>query len=186
MYRYIIGTVTEVNPTNITIECNQIGYLVRTANSFNFKIGEQYKIHIYQHVREDLIELFGFLSTKERDLFIRFLDVKGLGPKGVLAILASATPEEIINALNNSNAGYFTRFPGIGPKTSQQIVLDLKGKIQFDDLFEPNEKLNNVELALKALGYRNDEIKSVLREAFDKDLEISEIVKIALRKLNKK
>ena len=189
MYRYLKGIITEINPGSITVECNQIGYLIRIANPYQYNVGEEYTIHLYHHVREDLIELFGFLTTKERDLFIRFLDVKGLGPKGALAILASATPEEIISALNKANASFFIRFPGIGPKTSQQIVLDLKGKIQFNDftIAPQNEKLINAESALKALGYRNDEIKGAFKDLdFNNDIETSEIVKKALRKLNKK
>ena len=112
-----------------------------------------------------------------------------LGPKGALAILASSTPFEIVNALNNSNAKFFSQFPGIGPKLSQQIILDLKGKVNFDeDSSTPvaTEMLNNISIALKSLGYSAQEIKSATKSLdLTKDITLSDAVKMALKSLKK-
>ena len=146
-------------------------------------------IYLHYHIREDAHELFGFISYEERDMFENLINVKGLGPKGALAILASSTPLEIINALNNTNTKFFNQFPGIGPKLSQQIILDLKGKINFDDnLKNPqvNEKINNIIIALKSLGYNNQEIKIATKDLnITNETSLSDAVKETLKRLKK-
>ena len=131
MYSYFKGIITEVCATHITVECNNIGYLVKVPNPFSFELGSTKTVYVYQNVREDAIELFGFSSADEKKMFISLISVKGLGPKGALAILASSDVLEIVKALDDSNAKFFTSFPGIGAKLSQQIILDLKGKVDF-------------------------------------------------------
>lgn len=189
MYSYIKGTITEICATHITIECNNIGYLVKVPNPYQFEINSFITLYLYQNVREDAIELFGFSSNEEKKMFINLISVKGLGPKGALAIIASSTVNEIIAALDENNAKYFTSFPGIGPKLSQQIILDLKGKINFDQettIPSINKKLENVSIALKSLGYSSSEIKSALKNLkVDDQTELGEAVKMALRLLKK-
>lgn len=134
MYSYFKGQVTEIHATHIIFEVNQVGYRIKVPNPYQFELNIPLTtIYLHYHIREDAHELFGFISYEERDMFENLINVKGLGPKGALAILASSTPLEIINALNNTNTKFFNQFPGIGPKLSQQIILDLKGKINFDD-----------------------------------------------------
>lgn len=187
MYRYIKGEITQISGTDITIECHDIGYLVRVPNPYSFALGSKITLHLYQHVCEDAIELFGFATPEERNLFLRLINVKGLGPKGALAILASSTPEEIVKAIEAGNPRYFNAFPGIGQKISQQIILDLKGKLKFDEAPGPvNPKLAEVESALKALGYKTTEIRAVTKDlSFDDQTSTGELVKIALRRLSK-
>ena len=189
MYSYIKGVITEVTPNYITVENNEIGYLIKVPNPYQFQDGEKNTVYLYHHVREDAIILYGFKSLQERDTFILLISVKGLGPKGALAILASATPEEIASALNNNNAKFFSGFPGIGQKLSQQIILDLKGKINFDDSVKinpKNELLDKVSSALKALGYSSQEIKTATKDLeIDNNTSVSEAVKIALKRLKK-
>ncbi len=189
MYSYIKGKITEICATHITIECNNIGYLVKVPNPYQFELDNFTTIYLYQNVREDAIELFGFATSEEKLMFISLISVKGLGPKGALAIIASSTINEIVSALNDSNAKFFTSFPGIGAKLSQQIILDLKGKVNFEqEESNPsiNEKMENVSLALKALGYSNSEIKSVIKQLkIDDTTELKEAVKMALRLLKK-
>ena len=188
MYNYIIGKVTSVTSSYITIENNGIGYLLIVPNPFQFEEKTEKKVFTHHYVREDNITLYGFLSLLERDMFVKLINVKGLGPKGALAILASSTVNEIADAVNNADAKFFTRFPGIGSKSSQQIVLDLKGKIDLSSLDETKGKatkeLDEVSLALKALGYNNSEIKSALKQIeYTSDTPLSELVKMALRKM---
>lgn len=187
MYSYFKGTVSEIHATHIVFEVNNIGYSIRVSNPYQFELGSQLTLYLHFHVREDAQELFGFAERESRDMFINLINVKGLGPKGALAILASSTPLEIVNALNNGNSKFFVQFPGIGPKLSQQIILDLKGKVNFDEMTETpknSEKLNNVIIALKSLGYSSQEIKSATKD-LPLDDNLSDVVKTALKKLKK-
>ena len=187
MYDYIKGTITSIEPNTITLECFGIGYLIKTPNPYSFKSGDELKIYIYQHVREDLIELYGFSSVEERKMFIKLINVKGLGPKGAQAILAASTVSEIIAAIENGEPTYFRKFPGIGTKGSQQIILDLKGKLDFDkNDSKTNEDLTNLISALKALGYNSTEIKSITKDFRISDYSsLGDAVKAALKKLTK-
>lgn len=187
MYRYIKGEITQISGTDITIECYDIGYMVRVPNPYQFTIGSIITLHLYQHVREESIELFGFATPEERNIFLRLINVKGLGPKGALAILASSTPEELVKAIEAGNPRYFNAFPGIGQKISQQIILDLKGKLRFDDSQGPvSPRLADVESALKALGYKTTEIRAATKDlSLDDQTTTGELVKIALRRLSK-
>ena len=188
MYSYIYGKIESVESSHIVVDNNGIGYLVDVPNPYAFKEGEMSKVYVYQHIREDEMSFFGFKTLGEKELFLQLINVKGLGPKGALAILASSTVNEIADAVNNADAKFFTRFPGIGSKSSQQIVLDLKGKIDLSSLDETKGKatkeLDEVSLALKALGYNNSEIKSALKQIeYTSDTPLSELVKMALRKM---
>ena len=165
MYNYIKGTITEINAKYITLENNQIGYLIKTPNPFSFELNSEVTVYTYQYVREDTLDLYGFASKQERDFFLQLISVKGLGPKGALAILASGNLNAIIDAIKSGNNRYLERFPGIGAKASQQIVLDLHGKIKIDE--EPKEKPVDPKItqtieALRNLGYKAQEIKKVI------------------------
>lgn len=187
MYQYFKGQVAEIHATHITFEVNHIGYYIKVPNPYQFELHSDITIYLHYHIREDIHELYGFQDSITRDMFETLINVKGLGPKGALAILASSNPHEIVKALNESNARFFSQFPGIGQKLSQQIVLDLKGKINFEeDSAHPMaiEKKNNVILALKSLGYNNNEIKQATTNLdFNDDMSLSETVKIALKNL---
>lgn len=186
MYRYFKGQITEVRATHITLE----GYMIKVSNPYQFQVSEETTIYLHYHIREDAHELYGFKDATTLDMFESLINVKGLGPKGALAILASSTPNEIVEALNNSNTKFFSSFPGIGPKLSQQIILDLKGKINFDEESvdqSVSEKKNNVTIALKSLGYNNAEIKQALNGLDLSDaVSLSDAVKNALKALKKK
>ena len=189
MYSYFKGQVTEIHATHIVFEVNNIGYYLRVPNPYQFELNSTLTIYLHFHIREDAHELFGFITRDTRDMFENLISVKGLGPKGALAILASSTPSEILSALDNGNAKFFGQFPGIGPKLSQQIVLDLKGKINFeDDTTTPkvSEKLNNVIIALKSLGYNSQEIKTATKDLnISDETPLSDAVKEALKRLKK-
>lgn len=188
MLSYIKGTITMIEGNTVVIEANKIGYLIKTPTPFNFKIGMEATIYTYLHVREDLLELYGFCKKEEKDLFLQLISVKGLGPKGALAILASGQIEEVIDAINKADSKFLQRFPGIGAKASQQIVLDLHGKLNFthtSSAFE-SPKVTKIKDALKGMGYTSSELKavtSILEENIDKDE--TELLRIALKKLVK-
>lgn len=185
MYSYIKGEITEIKATNITIESYGIGYFVKVPNPYSFTINSKTIIYIHHHVREDVIELYGFATSLEKETFEKLISVKGLGPKGALAILASASPQDIYTASKNSDAKFFIKFPGIGQKLSQQIILDLKGKLNFEEEATiQDERIEQVGLALKSLGYSATEIKNILKRLkLEPDTTLSDAVKMALKML---
>lgn len=177
MFAYIKGEITQIGSYYVFIECNNIGYKIRTANPFIYEETNTYKIYTYQHIREDINELYGFSTYDEQKLFSKLISVKGIGPKSALSILATGSVKLIKNAIESGDVAYLMHFPGIGIKASQQIILDLKGKIELSDKIERN--LNDVVEALKALGYKQKEIDKVINK-ISLDLKADEQIKEAL------
>ena len=185
MYNYIIGTVKETHPSSITLENNGIGYKVLTPNPYEFKLESVVKVFIYHHVREDLSVLYGFINNDAKALFIKLLSVKGIGPKSAMAILATGNVHDVVNAIELGNSKFLNKFPGIGPKASQQIIFDLKGKIDFNEkAFAKSTNITEVEEALKSLGYKAKEIKKAL-EHLDPSKETDQLLKDALSSMLK-
>lgn len=185
MYNYIIGKVTVIRGDYIVLENSGIGYSIRIPNPFSLKLNEEYKIFTYLHIRDDVRDLYGFTTIQERDLFLKLISVKGIGPKGGLAIVASDSIDKVITAIESKNAKYLQRFPGIGPKASQQIVLDLYGKVNFNDSQDNEDpKVSIIKDALKSMGYSTQEIKKVNQIIIDNiDKDNNEILKLALKNL---
>lgn len=181
MYTYIKGIVTEIYTNFICLENNGIGYLIYTANPYSFNLDKEYKIYVYECVREDEISLYGFKDKEEKEFFLRLIDVKGLGPKMALPFLASNNFKEVISAIETENVNYLKKFPKIGDKVARQIILDLKGK-----LVSTNEtKIVNNELVetLESLGYKQSDIKKILPNIKEEGLEnqIKEALKLMLK-----
>lgn len=185
MYSYIIGKITEVEPNSITLENNGIGYLVYTPNPYVYELGKEYKIYLYQQIKEDEHCLFGFKDIKEKLLFLKLLSVKGLGPKMTLPILATGSIDGIKDAIERENVLYLKKFPKIGDKLAKQMILDLKGKLgevnETNILPDTKEDLSE---ALKALGYKEKEIKSVIVKVGN-DLSLEEQIRTSLKLLLK-
>ena len=190
MYAYIKGFVSGINPKYITVENNNIGYEIVVPNPYNFKVCEDIiTIYVYHYVREDQEVLYGFKNKDEKELFLKLISVNGIGPKSALSILASATVNEILHAIDSRDDAYLKRFPGIGAKASQQIILDLHGKVSFDDSLEDtmtgsNQRLIDITEALTTLGYAKKDVTKVLKKV-DLTLDDSQIIKQALKDLNK-
>ena len=183
MYGYIKGKVTEIESNYIILENNNIGYLVFNENPYSFSINEEYKIYIYQNVKEDEISLYGFKSKEEKELFLKLIDVKGLGPKMALPIIATNNINDVVEAIEKSDVNYLKKFPKIGDKVARQIILDLKGKliVNENDKIDSNEEL--VE-ALEALGYKKQDIRKIIPNV-NKDEKIENQIKEALKLLLK-
>ncbi len=183
MYEYIKGKVTDIQSGYIVLENNGIGYLIYTANPYSFNIDEEYKLYIYQYIREDENTLYGFKSFEEKDLFLRLTSVKGLGCKMAIPMLASGSPEGIIDAIERENILYLKKFPKIGDKVARQIILDLKGKLvkRGDEQVSVSSELSD---ALKSLGYKSGDITKVVKQV-DGSLDIEDQIKEALRLLLK-
>jgi len=178
MYSYIKGFITDLSPTNIVLENNNMGYKIYTPNSYSFELNKEYKVYLYNHIREDENSLYGFKTLEERDLFLKLIEVKGLGPKMGLLIIASGTINGIIDAINRENILYLKKFPKIGDKVARQIILDLKGKFK-DVEISSNESDELVEV-LKGLGYKNPDIIKILPK-INKELSLENQIKEALK-----
>ncbi len=181
MYNYFKGIITIIESNSITIEINGIGYKIFTPNPYLFKEGNIETIYLYNHVREEENLLYGFKTEDERQLFLKLINVKGLGPKVAMPILATGSINGIIDAVDRENILYLTKFPKIGEKLARQIILDLKGKLVS---FDKKEIKSNEELVLvlESLGYKNADIKKVITQIND-SLPIEEQVKEALKLL---
>ena len=182
MYAYIKGIVTEIHPSDVVIESNNIGYLIFMPNPYSLKLNDEVKIHLYQKVSEDAIDLYGFKTYEEKCLFQKLISVSGIGPKSALSILATGDVDGIINAIELGNDKYLTRFPGIGPKASQQIILDLRGKLDFES--KANNTTNELNDALISLGYKQKDVDKVCKK-LDMSLPIENLIKEALKLLTR-
>ncbi len=183
MYEYIKGIVTDVESNYIVLEQSGVGYHIYTGNPYAFHLNETYQIYIYQYVREDENSLYGFATKEEKDLFLRLIDVKGLGCKMALPMLATGSIAGIIDAIERENILYLKKFPKIGDKVARQIILDLKGKLVSQEANVPTSNEELIE-TLKALGYKNSEIQKIVNKV-DSTLKIEEQVKEALKLLLK-
>ena len=182
MFDYLRGNITKQIANYVVIDVCGVGYKAYTPNPYSFKETEDVKIYIYTHVREDEYTLYGFKSEDERDLFLRLIDVKGLGPKMAITILASCSINGLVDAIDRENILYLKKIPKVGEKLARQIILDLKGKLALSD----NDTSVNDELtlALESLGYKSADIKNVIGKV-DNELPIESQIKEALKLLLK-
>lgn len=201
MYEYIIGQVIETTPAYLVLENQGIGYQILCGNPYYYagKSKQQTKIYLHQVVREDAHTLYGFKTKEEKSLFLRLISVSGIGPKSGLAIMANEDHTGLIQAIENSDVTYLTKFPGVGKKTAQQLILDLQGKLG-DLLPEGAEvaqvvvtKADNLALeeamaALQALGYSEKEVKRVHKNLLNSqpDASTDEYLRTGLRLIMKK
>ena len=186
MYSYILGKVTEVESTYITVEASGIGYQIYTPNPYSFDINNNYKVFIHQVIREDENSLYGFKTQEEKTMFLKLISVKGLGPKMALPMLATGSISGIMDAIERENILYLKKFPKIGDKVAKQIILDLKGKVAITGIETTISGANYEELieVLKGLGYKEKEIKAIVVKV-PQELSIEDQVKEALKLLLK-
>lgn len=183
MYSYIKGVVTIVEASHVVLENNGIGYLIYVSNPYSYKINEEVLIYIYQQVREDENTLYGFKNKEDKDLFLKLISVKGLGPKMALPMLSGDNKDGIHDAIETGNINYLKKFPKIGDKVARQIILDLKGKLELD-VKEDNKNLTELTETLKSLGYKPCDIKRIL-PSIDTSISLEQQVKEALKMLLK-
>ena len=178
MLHYIKGIVIELTSSSIIIENSKIGYEVFVANPYSYNENEEYKVYLYNHIREDEYSLYGFKTKEELELFLKLINVKGLGPKMALPMFASSTVEGIKDAIDRENILYLKKFPKIGDKVARQIILDLKGKLtKSNNPIDTNDELVEV---LTSLGYKPADIKKILPK-IDNSKKIEDQIKDALK-----
>lgn len=204
MISYIKGELTEVHGDWIVLETQNIGYEIRVPMSLIDRlpsIGSFVKIYTYLHVKEDMLALFGFFSREEVELFQMILGVSGIGPKGALGLLSAITPENLRFAILSGDVKTIQKAPGIGNKTAQRLIIELKDKLKIEDLLEPTDSQvevisesksknneewkqarNDAVQALMALGYSNTEaMKAVRKVGVDASMDTEAILKAALK-----
>ncbi len=179
------GTRAGLTPAGLVVDVNGVGYLVQATPSVLGRPGDEITVETYLHVREDALQLYGFGSAEERDLFIHLLSVNGVGPKVALAIVSGSTPAELRRAIALEDTARFEAIPGIGKKTAQRVVLELREKLgaAADAAAPTGSSAPHVVArdALVELGYSVAEAEVALA-AVDPELPAEERVRRALRR----
>lgn len=196
MYGYFIGPVTGIYKNQITVEVANIGYNIKVSDRTIeelYHINGEVKIYTYTSVREDEISLFGFLSMEELELFKKLITVNGVGPKVGLAILSGLSVDDLYQAIEEGDVKTISKIPGLGPKTAQRVILELKGKIDlnaFDlktDAGNSSQQIENASVkeavdALVSLGYSSKDAYTAVSKIEDtSSLDTGEILKLALK-----
>ena len=187
----ITGTLAEKSPPLVLIDVNGVGYEIDVPMSTFFNLpglGERVTLLTHFVVREDAQVLFGFLTAPERATFRLLVKISGVGPRTALAILSGLSVDELAQAVTRQDSGRLVKVPGIGKKTAERLLLELKGKLGAD-LGAPatgavSEAHGDIAQALQALGYNEREAQAALK-ALPADIGVSEGIKLALKALNK-
>ena len=164
----------------LALDVNGVGYLVQATPSAAATGGDEITVETYLHVREDALQLYGFADAAERELFVQLLGVNGVGPKVALAIVSGSRPGELRKAIVREDVARFQAIPGIGKKTAERIVLELKEKIVVDVAEAPGGDLTARD-ALVELGYSLVDAERALADV-DESLAVEEQVRQALRR----
>lgn len=199
MYAYIKGKLIEKEEDSIVVEVGGIGYNIKMpaeAASCLTGIGSEIKIYTYTSVREDAVWLYGFLTKDELQLFRQLISVSGIGPKGAQAVLSAIPARDLRLAIYTGDVKRIAKAPGIGAKTAQRIVLDLKDKIALEDTISVSggaelsdnpaygENRKEALEALVALGYSQSDAVKVIDSVPDADgMDVEQLLKAALKQL---
>lgn len=204
MLAFLEGEIVAIEENSVILETNHIGYHIFMPSScFDgmLREGESVRIHTYLQVKEDGLQLYGFLNREDLRLFKLLIGVNGIGPKAALGILSALTADELRFAVLSDDAAAIAKAPGVGKKTAQKLILELKDKLNLEDAFE--QKLSHVQdsaqnwlgesqvdvkaeaiQALVALGYSNAEaIRSVNAVPGGKDMDVEELLKASLKNM---
>ena len=199
MYEYIRGQFQGISKDYVVIELNNIGYKIFTSGNTMSnmpKVGDEVLLYLELIVREDFIGLYGFTTKEELEMFKLLLSINGVGAKAALSLLSISTVNNLKYAIMMGDEKHITRAPGIGKKTAQRIILELKDKLKPDELTSEEEQLiegindnsdysfniNETLSALMALGYTEKEAQKAL-EKVDKTLSIENMIKESLKLL---
>jgi len=200
MYAYFKGILTEKYIESIVVEVENIGYNIKVSQgtvAMLPPVGEMIKVYTYTSVREDAIQLYGFLSKDDLDIFKLLINVNGIGPKGGQSILSVMSADELRFAIVSGDAKMIAKAPGIGAKTAQRVILDMKDKVSLEDAFAAEKEsmqagssaplsdaVREAVEALTALGYGSTEaVRAVKSVENASDLSVETLLKQALKYL---
>ncbi len=198
MFAYLNGTLEEIEKNQIVLDVNGVGYMLTVPNGVVDKlpsIGNNVKLYTYLINREDTQELYGFIDKQQKTMFEKLITVSGIGPKGALSVLSALSTDEIVRAIISEDITSLTKAAGVGKKTAQRIILDLKDKMDDFDIIanidgerstlsRENPSLDEVAEALMTLGYSQTEIKMAMSSLTEMDGDTSTLVKAALKSLD--
>lgn len=200
MYAYIRGTLAECNVDHIVIETGGIGYQVFIpGQTFSYlpAVGEPLKVYTYLYLREDAMILYGFLTKDDLELFQLLISVSGIGPKAGLAILSTLTADDLRFAVLAGDAKAIAKAPGVGGKTAQRIILELKDKMSLEDALEKksghvqmeptgsSQVKNDAVMALTALGYSSAEsLRALAAVEITEGMDVEDVLKAALKQMS--
>jgi len=184
MISYLEGIVKKKTDSYVIVMISDIGYQVFMPAKMlvNLKEGEKASIFVHDHLRENAHDLFGFSTHAELEFFWRLLDISGVGPRMAMNIIALGSIEDLVKNIEKGNIDYIFQVSGVGKKTAQKIVIELKGKL---DLSGADEEEQEVILALKNLGYTASQAREAVRKVSKEITETGDKVREALRYLSK-
>ena len=200
MFYYLNGTLAVLETPIAVLDCGGVGYQLTVSNVtaalLGDKIGKPTKLLTHLAVREDGVELFGFISREERESFMKLTSVSGIGPKAAMSILSTMTPDDLALAIASEDTKAIARAPGIGAKTAARVVLELKDKITKDMMSASPQSfgtapvsmpmggaLTDATEALMALGYDKNTVLSALKGVDTKGADAGALIRLALKKL---
>ena len=177
MIAHLRGRLIEKEPARLVVDVNGVGYEVfvpLTTFSVMPDKGGEVTIDVHTHVREDIIALYGFSSRRERGVFEKLIGISGIGPKLAVTILSGGSVDDLVSAIKRSDLGRLTAIPGVGKKTAERIVVELKDKLQdFAEAPAKSSVETDVVSALENLGYPRGVGEAAVRRAADGDKEVA-------------
>jgi Holliday junction DNA helicase RuvA len=194
MFAYLKGNLAFKNNENAVVDVGGVGYSLQIPFS-TYRllpdIDNEVKLYTYMAVREDNISLFGFFSNEEKRLFEQLISVSGIGPKLAVGVLSDIAPAEFSLAVITDDVNRLTKISGIGKKTAQRMIIELKDKMKKEDIsdnvdvpnvqFSNNSNAEEAIAALQVLGYSNKDAVSMVNSVFKEDMQVEEIIKLALK-----
>ncbi len=207
MIGYVKGIVTHLFTDNCFIDVQGVGYRVFIPNSTRQKlaVGQPATLFTYLNVREDALTLHGFYTQEEYELFLSLISVSGIGPKVAAGVLSTITPQNFRSAVSTNNAAMLTKLPGVGKKTAERIILELKDKMGISTDFDPaiagqpaagtspeGDIMQEAVQALAALGYNHAEITPVIKKIYEREdkaqlaLSLEQLIRFALKEFGRR
>ena len=201
MLSYVRGELVAIEEDKVIVDVNGVGFgIFMPAQSMNYlpMLGEEVKLHTYMNVREDALQLYGFLTKDDLKVFKLVIGVSGIGPKGGLSILSQMSPDDLRFAVMANDAKSIAKAPGIGKKTAEKLIIELKDKLNIEDVLNKNADDIHVDIstnasnevqaeavqALVALGYGSTEAtKAVKKVPIGEDTTVEEVLKLALKNI---
>lgn len=193
MIGYLTGKIISSKPTQVLLNVNGVGYVVNISINTFEKISEKEEVSlfIYTHVREDSLSLFGFHSISEKEMFELLISISGIGPKLALSVLSGISVDDLKDAIQSGNISRLVAVPGVGRKTAERVVLELKSKVEniAEEGFRGKEPTIKTEAvaALTTLGYNLKVAEKIVRDLLvqNPDYALEELIKKSLSELNK-
>lgn len=185
MIGYLEGKIKHAQTGKVILFANGIGFTVSTPANLRFLVNDSTSLFIHTHLRDDNLALFGFATPEDLNLFELLISVSGVGPKIGLGIFSQSTAENILQAIQQSNLNFFTSISGVGKKTAQRLILDLKSKVGKGDINMQNlQEDSELVSSLISLGFQKSEINQIITQV-DSSLTLSQQIKMSLQLLNK-